>query len=117
MKRKYHVTLDLREAAAFFHMSPSALREKAKRGLIRGAKPAKRWVFLEADLVAYLRPLYPASGQAPSSGLVKENALCHITNAAISGGSESPPQQDSEYAARLGLMIGNRPKSTTTPSR
>ncbi|HSC44086.1 MAG TPA: helix-turn-helix domain-containing protein, partial [Candidatus Binatia bacterium] len=61
-------TLDLEAAAAFLHMSPAVLGEKARAGRIRAAKPGKRWVFLEDDLVAYLRSLYAGAGQAPSSG-------------------------------------------------
>ena len=45
-------TLDLREAAAFLRMVPAALRIKSKAGLIPGAKPGKKWVFLESDLSA-----------------------------------------------------------------
>ena len=79
-------TLDLNEAAAFLHMSPAALRQKAKAGVIQGAKPGKRWVFLEADLADHLRSLYAGPRQAPRSGCDKE-ASCHSTNAVVPGGS------------------------------
>ena len=39
-------TLDLNEAAEFLRMSPAVLRQKARAGIIKGAKPGKRWVFL-----------------------------------------------------------------------
>jgi hypothetical protein len=45
-----HRTLSLNEAAKFLHMSPAVLRKKACAGFIKGAKPGKRWVFLECDL-------------------------------------------------------------------
>ena len=48
-------TFNLEEAAEFLHMSPAVLGQKAREGLIRAAKPGKRWVFLEDDLVSYLR--------------------------------------------------------------
>ncbi len=71
MANEYH-TLDLIEAAQFLRMSPAVLRQKAKRGIIPGAKPGKRWVFLERELAAYLRSLYSVSGQAPLSDCTPE---------------------------------------------
>lgn len=56
-------TLNLHEAAAFLHMHPQEVRARAKRGLIPGAKPGKRWVFLEDDLAEFVRSLYPARPQ------------------------------------------------------
>ncbi len=53
-------TLGLKEAAAFLRMNPEALRQKAKAGVIPGAKPGKRWVFLEDDLAEYIRSAYGA---------------------------------------------------------
>ena len=107
-------TFDLREAADFLKMSPSALRAKAKAGLVRGAKLAKRWVFLEDDLVAYVRRNYPTGGQAPLSGCETEVSRCHSTNAVRSGGSRSPVPVGRSYDALLGLGTKNRPKNTMT---
>ena len=106
-------TLDLNEAAAFLRMSPAVLRQKAKAGLIQGAKPGKRWVFLEADLADYLRSLYAGSWQAPRSGCDKE-ASCHSTNAVVPGGSVLPPPTASRYADLLGLPSARKRRSTTT---
>lgn len=96
-------TLDLQEAALFLRMSPAVLRQKAKQGQIKGAKPGKRWVFLEDDLADYLRQLYAAGGQAPLSD--KEKSECHLGNVVLSGGSDSPPRTESEYRNLLGLPI------------
>ncbi|MGB7933836.1 MAG: helix-turn-helix domain-containing protein, partial [Gammaproteobacteria bacterium] len=46
-------TLDLNEASEFLRMSPAVLRQKARSGIIKGAKPGKRWVFLECDQSDY----------------------------------------------------------------
>jgi len=48
-------TLSLKQAAVFLQMSPSTLRNKVKSGLIPAAKPGKKWVFLEDDLVTFIR--------------------------------------------------------------
>ena len=107
-------TLDLREAARLLHMSPSTLREKAKARVIPGAKPGKRWVFLESDLVAYLRSLYGDRKFEPDRAIALGNASCRSIDAEISGGCASRRPVDAEYAALLGLPIANRRRSSTT---
>ncbi len=109
------ITLDLNEAAAFLKMSPEALRRKAKAGEIPGAKIGKQWCFFKHDLVAYLRSGYALSRQASQSG--EEVAVCHSTDERRPGGSALPPPADSEYAAQLGLEVGNTPKNSTTDSK
>jgi len=106
-------TLDLNAAADFLKMSPSALRYKAKQGIISGAKPAKRWVFLKSDLVSYLKSLYPSFGQAPLSD-ISEIEICHSINAAKHGGSGLQPPVEREYSTLLGLKTGKRRTNTTT---
>lgn len=102
-------TFDLIEAAQYLRMSPAVLRQKACRGLVRGGKPGKCWVFLESDLVAFLRSLYSAHGQAPLSGCGRKEATAwHSINAAASGGPGSQHPMESEYAALLGLKTGDR---------
>lgn len=107
-------TLDLKEAAQFLRMSPAVLRQKAKLGIIPGAKPGKRWVFLAAELACYLRSLYITPGQAPLSDCKpKEVQSCHSINAAIHGGCVSPRHVDNEYAALLGLPTGTQRRNST----
>jgi hypothetical protein len=95
-------TLDLKQAAHFLRLHPEELRQRAKRGLIPGAKVGRCWVFLEDDLVEYVRSLYAAPRQALQVTLRKEME-CHLANAAVSGGSTSALPPESEYAALLGL--------------
>lgn len=47
-------TLKLLPAAEYVGLHPETLRERAKAGIIPGAKPGKRWVFEQEDLDAYL---------------------------------------------------------------
>src|SRR6185436_3956716 len=96
-------TLDLNAAADFLHMSPAVLRQKARKGAVRAAKPGKCWVFLEDDLVAYLRSLYSCHGQAPSSGCESEDSTCHLSYAVKRGGYASRTPVESEYNALLTL--------------
>lgn len=97
------ITLSIEEAAEILFMSPAALGQLARTGKIKAAKPGKRWVFLENDLVAYLDALYIGSGQAPQSGCEEETSRCHYTNAEPRGGLASQPRTDREYAVLLGL--------------
>ena len=107
-------SMGLQEAAAFLHLSPSTLRNKVKSGLIPAAKPGKKWVFLEDDLVVYLRSLYAGSGQTPLSGSSEEKSLCHYSNAVKPGGLISQTLVEREYADLLGLPKENSRRSTTT---
>src|SRR5579864_5826923 len=95
-------TLTLTEAAAFLKMHPEALRGRAKRGLIPGARAGRRWVFLDVDLAEYVRSLYPLQRQALRATTEKE-VICHYADAAVSGGSTSLLPMGSEYAELLKL--------------
>lgn len=94
-------TLDLRQAADFLKIHPVTLRTKAGEGEIPGAKVGRSWVFLDIDLVEYLRSQYPARA---SQGDSLEKFKCHSTNAKTrpAGGSSSPCLDD-QYNKVLGL--------------
>ena len=75
-------SLGLHEAAAFLRMHPEEVRRRARLGLLPGAKPWKRWVFIEADLADYLRSLYSPVRQALRVTPGKENE-CHFVTCDI----------------------------------
>ena len=56
-------TFSLDEAASLLCMHPESLRQKAKSGEVPAAKPGRCWVFLEEDLVAYIRSNYARNRQ------------------------------------------------------
>jgi hypothetical protein len=95
-------TLSLDEAAAFLHMHPEEVRTRAKRGLIPGAKTGRRWIFLEIDLVEFVRSLYAVRRQALQ--VTSQEAVCHFSSARgrRCGGSTSSRQTASEYDDLLG---------------
>ncbi|MGH9425852.1 MAG: helix-turn-helix domain-containing protein [Terriglobia bacterium] len=105
-------TLGLKEAAHFLKMNPEELRKKAKVGLIPGAKAAKRWVFIEDDLVAYLRSLYASNRQALVDDRSKQ--LCRSTNAETCGGFVSPHQAASLLDSLLKQKTSRPLKNSTT---
>jgi hypothetical protein len=90
-------TLNLREAASFLHMHPEELRNRAKPGLIPGAKVARRWVFIEDDLAEFVRSQYPVKRQA----LAVAKPVPENTDR--SAGATSSRQTMREYDELLGL--------------
>ena len=50
-----HPTLDLKEAADFLKISQTTAQEMAASGELPGAKIGRAWVFLQEDLVDWLR--------------------------------------------------------------
>lgn len=90
--------LNLYEAADFLKMHWQTLREKAVRGEIPAAKPAKQWVFVRADLVSYLRSFYSQTWLGLQVQHDGGNTLCCISDQTpSSGGAVLPHQTDKEY--------------------
>ncbi|WP_411801130.1 helix-turn-helix domain-containing protein [Acidithiobacillus ferriphilus] len=108
-------TLDLQQAADFLQLSKEELRRRVKAGQIRGAKPGKCWAFMEEDLVAYFRSLYPENRQAAPSRSNTE-ATCSI-NAVKHGGLVLLHPTGSALDSLLEQRKRSRQKSCTTASR
>ncbi|HXK28004.1 MAG TPA: helix-turn-helix domain-containing protein [Candidatus Binatia bacterium] len=104
-------TLTLPEAASFLKMHPEEVRRRARMGVVPGAKAGRRWVFIEDDLVSYLRSFYAASRQA----LVGDRSeLCQSTNAEVRGGFVSPRQAASLLDALLKQRTSKARGNSTT---
>jgi len=96
-------TLTVEEAAELLHLHPVTLKRMAKRGEIPASKPAKRWVFIEIDLVAYLRAQYPPRVM---QGAHKEVNICRSTDAqTLPSGGSSCATAEKSYREALGLPI------------
>jgi hypothetical protein len=95
-------TLTLQEAAAFLKIHPVTLLNMANGGIVPGAKIGKRWVFVEIDLVEYIRSQYP---RRALQGEHERNITCHSSNAGTPriGGSNSRHAADRLYSEALGL--------------
>lgn len=106
--------LDLKEAAHFLKMHPEEVRRRVKCGPLPGAKPGKVWIFIEDDLVAYVRARYASPRQALQVTPTKEQAICHSTNAEVRGGSTSPRHQESVLDVLLKQAAKPKPKNSTT---
>ncbi|WP_090333151.1 helix-turn-helix domain-containing protein [Nitrosomonas sp. Nm51] len=106
-------TLTLEEAALFLKMHPEVVRGRAKAGIIPGVKAGKRWVFIEDDLVAYLRSEYACRWQALQVGH-EEKQLCHSLNVEKRGGSVSPHQAANVLDALLQQKIKPKRRNSMT---
>ncbi|MGZ8251904.1 MAG: helix-turn-helix domain-containing protein [Methylophilaceae bacterium] len=105
-------TLTLQEAAQFLKIHPVTLGEKARLGEIPGTKIGKCWVFLDVDLIEYIRSQYK---RRDLQGEQVEVSQCHSSNEKIhlSGGLKLPTTDD-QYKKVLRLPIRPKPKSITT---
>jgi excisionase family DNA binding protein len=55
------VFMDIKEAAEALGIHPNTLQERAKAGLIPGAKIGKEWRFIDADIADFMRAQYPSN--------------------------------------------------------
>jgi len=53
-------TLNIQQAAEFLGAHKETVRRLASSAQIPGVKIGKRWIFIEQDLVEYMRSKYPA---------------------------------------------------------
>ncbi|MDH3671311.1 MAG: helix-turn-helix domain-containing protein [Gammaproteobacteria bacterium] len=98
--------LTLREAATLLRLHPETVRTRAKLGKIKGVQVGRRWRFLRADLIAWLRTRYP-TGARTAAG-VASNRRRHLcpSSAEVRKGpgiSGSRHRVESEYMKLLGL--------------
>ena len=101
-------TLGLQEAAALVRLHKNTLQDMAKSGRIPGAKVGRRWLFIEADLIDYIRKLYQP-----------EATKCHSINAkaALSGGSASRSKVAPGYVSQLEKRLAQRRSNATQKSK
>ena len=104
-------TLTLQEAAQVLKLHPVTVAERASDGRIPAAKIGRRWVFVEDDLIAYVRAHYKRRALQGGSSEISE---CHSTSARTHriGGSSS---RSAVIACRkaLGLPTNGKLRNTT----
>ena len=106
-------TLTLEQAAKILRMHNVTVRNKARAGELPAAKVGKRWLFIEVDLMNWLRLQYsPLALQGDKTTEIK---LCHSTNVkTVSNGGSRLPSMDDEYKKALGLTTKTPRKNTMT---
>ena len=94
-------TLNIIQAAQFLGAHKETVRRLVASRQIPGVKIGKRWIFIEQDLVEYVRSKYPDA--VTSQGAAhRSNKQWRFTNGTLLGGLASPIKEK-EYKEALGL--------------
>jgi hypothetical protein len=95
-------TLDLTQASAFLHVHEQTLLKLVRAGDVPAAKVGRAWVFIDVDLVAYIRGKYrPQVVQGDLKGVLS----CRSTKEKIRKSTGSSSQSvDRLYKEALGLQ-------------
>lgn len=98
-------------------MHPVTLSRLAHSGDVPAAKPGKEWVFIDVDLIAWLRSHYQP--QTLIGDTTERNDICHSRNVETRprGGLILLPQMENEYNKLLALPTKSKPKSSMIDSR
>lgn len=101
-------TLDLAEAAQLLKLHSQTVLQRARSGDIPAAKPGKCWVFVEEDLINWLRSHYNSCRDARQGG----HALCSLKEKTQNfGGLNSQHQTAKLYDDLLGLPTKDKPRN------
>lgn len=102
-------TLDLKQAAALLKMHPQTVMDRSKAGDIPGAKPGKCWVFVEEDLIEWIRSKYHDRREGKDKRGKKQ---CSTSAQIVDfGGIGSLRQMEEQYANLLKLKTKKERKS------
>lgn len=104
-------TMGIDEASRLLKDHPVTLSKMASSGEIPAAKIGKKWVFIEVDLLDYIRAQYKLRALEGE----RKETQCHFTNAKTppSGGSKSL-SVDRKYNEALGLTTKSKPRNSMT---
>ena len=97
-------TFDINQAAEFLGAHKETVRRLVATGKIPGVKVGKGWIFIEQDLVIYIRSKY-AGGVTSQGAVTRREQQWRFTKEVRFGGLASPIM-DKEYSEALGLPIG-----------
>lgn len=89
-------TLNLSQAAAFLHCDPETVRQLAADHIVPGHKVGRAWVFVDVDLVDWLRKQYGRTEK------------CGYTNVGITGGPTSVSSTAKELERALAPKTNRR---------
>ncbi|HAU0262587.1 TPA: helix-turn-helix domain-containing protein [Legionella pneumophila] len=94
-------TLNIEEASKFLGAHRETIRRMAASGELPGVKIGRSWVFIEQDLVMYMRNKYSSDA---SQGVHnnRSSKIWHSTKEKVSGGLIFSTKEK-EYAKVLGL--------------
>ncbi|OGV35193.1 MAG: MerR family transcriptional regulator [Legionellales bacterium RIFCSPHIGHO2_12_FULL_35_11] len=97
-------TLNINQAAELLGAHKETIRRLVATGKIPGLKIGRGWIFIEQDLVIYMRSKY-AGGVTSQGAVTRREKQWRFTKETQFGGLVSPTM-DKEYNEALGLPIG-----------
>lgn len=102
-------TLTLKEAADVLRVHPMTLRREAAEGRVPAARAGRAWIFLEEDLLDWIRSQYASTARAAgSTGETQCPSTDAQTNPVPNTGADSLALTENKYAdlrdARAELM-------------
>jgi len=99
-------TLTLNEAATLLKMHPQTVLQRARSGELPAAKPGKCWVFIEEDLINWIRSQYPTRQQNVGQG---GYPACSLKEKTVNtGGTSLPTPVAAQYATLLKLPTSEK---------
>jgi hypothetical protein len=102
-------TLGLNEASTLLKMHPQTVLQRVRSGDIPAAKLGKCWVFIERDLIEWIRSKYTSPQQDVGQG---GKLVCSLKDqTANTGGIALRHQTAQQYANLLKLKTKEKPKN------
>ena len=99
-------TLDINGAAKLLHCHPETLRIKAASNEVPGVKIGREWVFVDVDLIEYLRSQYGKDKECRSTSRKAAKRTTSLSQSTVN-----------EYEEALGLPTRRRLSESTTKLR
>jgi len=93
-------TLNINEASELLKLHPSTVLAKARSGEIPAAKPGKRWVFIDIDLIDWLRKQYTSNRQEVSA-INNGERTCSLKERKVTTGISSLQSKVKQYTDLL----------------
>lgn len=97
-------TLNLNEASNLLKLHSQTVRTKAKSGELPGAKLGKCWVFIESDLLNWIRSQYTTPRQYVSAINIGERTCKSLNEKGPLTGTLNSQLMDKEYTKALELQ-------------
>jgi len=93
-------TMDLLDASKLLMLHPQTILQRARSGELPAAKPGKCWVFIEEDLINWLRQQYTYTRQDVSANKNGEST-CSLKESKARAGIINFPLTEKQYTDLL----------------
>ena len=103
-------TLDVEAASKLLKIHPSTLLAKARAGEIPAAKPGKCWIFIENELLNWLRGLYIYKWQNVGGYQNGDETTCSLKEKIAKTGITSLPSKEKFYTTLLEPATKKKPR-------